>query len=323
MFISVGSIALTGAPGAEAQAQVAQAQAEPASPITQVDASDPADDGTRLSVVDAVILGTVEGVTEYLPISSTGHLHVTQRLLGIGDTPETKDAADSFVIAIQSGAILAVLVLYRRRILTVFEGLIGRSDEGRRLLIALVLAFVPAVGFGLAFEDVIKDRLLAAGPIAFAWAVGGVAILALAGRHRAATERPGRALTDITVRQAAVIGLAQCLALWPGTSRSLVTLAAGLLVGLTLDAAVEFAFLLGLLTLGAGTTYETLQNGSTMIDAFGLPMILLGIVVAFVTAVASVKWMVDYLKGHSLAVFGWYRLAVAATTGVLLLTNVL
>ncbi len=270
---------------------------------------------TDLSVLDAVILGTVEGVTEYLPISSTGHLHITERLLGVGDTPDTKDAADSYAIAIQAGAILAVLVLFWRRILTVFQGLIGRSVAGRKLLIALLVAFVPAIIFGLALEKVIKEHLLAAGPIAFAWVVGAIAIFALARYHQAAkngVKKIGAPLESITLRQAGLIGAAQCLALWPGTSRSLVTLAAGLLVGLSLDAAVEFAFLLGLMTLGAGTAYEGLKNGSTMVDAFGLPTILIGVAVAFVTAVVSVKWMVEYLKQHSLAVFGWYRLGAAA-----------
>ena len=122
----------------------------------------------------AVVLGVVEGVTEYLPISSTGHLLVTQRILGIGDTDATKDAADTYAIAIQFGAILAVLVLYWQRIVSIFKGLIGRDPDGRRLLIALMLAFLPAVIVGVGLEKKIKDHLFGPWPVIAAWIVGGV-----------------------------------------------------------------------------------------------------------------------------------------------------
>jgi undecaprenyl-diphosphatase len=273
-----------------------------------------------LSVGQAVILGLVEGVTEYLPISSTGHLLVTARILGLPDAGKAGDALKSYEIAIQSGAILAVLGLYRHRFATMIEGVTGRSDEGRRLVVALAIAFVPAAVVGVIGEKVIKDVLFGVPPVIAAWIVGGVAILWLVSRGVSA--RPGgRALETLTNRDALVIGLAQVIALWPGTSRSLVTIVAALLLGMSMAAAVEFSFLLGVITLGAATAYSVVKDGSLMVDTFGLLTPLIGFVVAAVAAWLTVRWMVGYLQRHSLAVFGWYRLAVAALALVLLATH--
>ncbi|MFZ9444375.1 MAG: undecaprenyl-diphosphate phosphatase, partial [Ilumatobacteraceae bacterium] len=129
-----------------------------------------------LSTLDSVILGIVEGITEYLPVSSTGHLVVVQRWLGLGDAAG-RDAADTFAIAIQIGAILAVLLLYRARVGSMLRGIIGRDDEGRRVLGLLVTSFVPAAAIGAAFGDAIKDELFSPGPVVAAWVVGGVFLL--------------------------------------------------------------------------------------------------------------------------------------------------
>jgi undecaprenyl-diphosphatase len=274
-----------------------------------------------LTPAKAAALGLVEGVTEYLPISSTGHLLVAQRLMDIGTTDETKDAADAYAIAIQSGAILAVLLLYWRRLLSMVFGLFGRDAEGRRVLVALVLSVLPAAAVALVFERPIKDNLLEVGPVVAAWIVGGLVILLVAPRLTGSTN--GTALEAITPGQALIIGVAQCLALWPGTSRSLVTILAALAVGLSLAAAVEFSFLLGFVTLGAATLFEFAKDGSTMIDAYGWVDPLIGLVFAFVSAAVAIKWMVGYLQRHSLAIFGWYRLGVAAVALVLLATGTL
>lgn len=273
----------------------------------------------QMSTWKAMILGAVEGVTEYLPISSTGHLVVTQRILGIGDTDATKDAADSYAIAIQFGAILAVLVLYRKRIESIIRGLFGRDTDGRNLLISLVIAFIPAVIIGVAIEKPIKSHLLNVGPVVGAWIVGGLLILFLAPKIKA--DRPGMSITHIRPKQALIIGCAQVLAMWPGTSRSLVTILAALAIGATLAAAVEFSFLLGLMTLGAATLYETAKNGSTVVDAYGWFNPLVGMVFAFIFAALAVKWMVSWLQTRSLAVFGWERLVVAAASIGLLITG--
>lgn len=309
-------LAASGARVAEARAATIAARAGAPVAADAVAARD------QLGTGKAIVLGLVEGITEFLPISSTGHLSVAEHLLDVGTTPGTKDATDAYTVIIQVGAILAVVLLYWRRILDVLAGLVGRSATGRRLLVALVVAFLPAGVIGKLFSQTIEDHLLKPSMVAVAWAVGGLAILALARRYRGAM-RDGRALETITAREALVIGLAQSLALWPGVSRSLVTILAAVLLGLSLPAAVEFGFLLGLCTLGAATAYSLAKDGSTVFDTFGTSAPLIGIVVAFVSAAAAVKWMVGYLDRHDLTVFAWYRLAAAAVTVGLLATHVI
>jgi undecaprenyl-diphosphatase len=276
--------------------------------------------GDALSFVQAVILGLVEGLTEFLPISSTGHLLVTARILDVGQHGPAKDAVKSYEIAIQSGAILAVLGLYRHRLATMVEGAVGRSVDGRRVLVGVLIAFVPAAIVGLLAEKIIKDVLFGVWPVVAAWVVGGVLILVLS-RNGMLAPKGGLSLEQLTPRHALVIGAAQVLALWPGTSRSLVTIAAALLIGFSMSAAVEFSFLLGFVTLGAATAYQILQDGKTMIDAFGWFTPLVGLVVALLAAAASIKWMVGYLERHDLSIFGWYRIAIAALVTLLVVTN--
>jgi undecaprenyl-diphosphatase len=275
---------------------------------------------TSLHSAEAVVLGVVEGVTEFLPISSTGHLLVTSRILDLPSAGKAGDAVKSYEIAIQFGAILAVLALYRRRVLVMAEGLLGRSVEGRRLVTSVAIAFVPAAVVGVISDKVIKDVLFGTWPVVVAWIVGGAAVIALsrAGKLSGAN---GRGLGALTSRDAMVIGLAQVLALWPGTSRSLVTIGAALLLGLSMSAAIEFSFLLGFVTLTAATGFEALTSGKTMVDTFGIAVPLLGLLVAFVAALVSIRWMIGYLQRHDLAIFGWYRIGVAALVIVLLATG--
>ena len=273
-----------------------------------------------LSAFDAVVLGIVEGITEYLPISSTGHLLVTARILDLPTSGAAGDAVKSYEIAIQFGAILAVLALYRHRVWTMVEGLVGKSDDGRRLLIAVAIAFVPAAVVGVVSEKAVKDVLFGTWPVVVAWTVGGVIVIVLS-RMGKLGPRGGRSLTEITRRDALIIGGAQVLALWPGTSRSLVTIVAALLIGISMEAAVEFSFLLGFVTLSAATLYETAKDGKLMLDTFGLGTPLLGLAVAFVFAALAIKWMVGYLSHHDLAIFGWYRIAVSVLVIVLVATG--
>jgi undecaprenyl-diphosphatase len=184
-----------------------------------------------------------------------------------------------------------------------------------------MLAFLPAVIVGVGLEKKIKDHLFGPWPVIAAWIVGGVLILWLAPKIKA--DRPGFKITELTWRHGLIIGVAQVLAMWPGTSRSLVTILAALAVGATLATAVEFSFLLGLMTLGAATVYESAKNGSQVIDAYGWVDPLVGMVAAFVSAVLAVRWMVKWLQTRSLAIFGWERLVVAAITVVLIITGVI
>jgi undecaprenyl-diphosphatase len=274
-----------------------------------------------LSAGDAVVLGVVEGVTEYLPISSTGHLLIASRLLDLPSSGKAGDAVKSYEIAIQFGAILAVLLLFRRRVGSMVDGLLGRSAEGRDLLRVVAIAFVPAAVIGVIAEKVIKDVLFGTWPVVVAWIVGGVVVIALSRTGRLSPAGGGRGMGSITTRDAMIIGGAQVFALWPGTSRSLVTILAALLLGLSMSAAVEFSFLLGFVTLGAATAYEMLSSGQTMIDTFGIAVPLIGLVVAFAFAALSIRWMVDYLSRHDLSIFGWYRIGVALLVLGLLAVN--
>ncbi len=277
-----------------------------------------------LPIAKAAVLGVVEGVTEFLPISSTGHLLVTQRLLGITseNTPDNvKEAADAYSIVIQAGAILAVVVLYFRRLVSIAEGVVGRDEDGRRLAISLIVAFIPAAVVGFALEKTIKAHLFGPWPVVAAWAVGGIALLVLSTSGWWDKERRGADLVNLSIRSALIIGVAQCLALWPGTSRSLVTIVAALLVGLSLSAAVEFSFILGLLTLSAATALDLVKHGGTIYSTFGALSPIVGFVCAFVSALLAIRWLVGYIQNHSLAIFGWYRLGIAAATAGLILAG--
>jgi undecaprenyl-diphosphatase len=275
----------------------------------------------ELTAAKAVLLGIVEGITEFLPISSTGHLVVTEKLINVGTHHGTKDAADTYAITIQSGAILAVIVLYWRRLVEMARGVVGRDVEGRRIASATLVAFIPAAVVGVALEKAIRDQLFGVWPIIVAWAVGGVVILLFARRLHERGERSGAPLESITIRAAVIIGVAQVLALWPGTSRSMVTILAALAIGYSVGAAVEFSFLLGLLTLGAATAFDLVRHGKELFDTYGVLNPFLGFLFAFLFAVVAIRWMVTYLRHHGLEIFGWYRLFIAGVALVLLITG--
>lgn len=269
-----------------------------------------------LSLLDGAILGIVEGATEYLPVSSTGHLLLTEHILGLDRDPETKRAANAYAIVIQAGAILAVLGLYRNRIRQMLLGLMGRDVSGKRLAINLVIAFVPAAVAALLLGDVIKGRLFGIWPVTAAWFFGGIALFAL--DRKRPHDASGLSLEDFGWRHAVGIGLMQCVALWPGVSRSLATIAGGMLMGAEMGAAVEFSFLLGLITLGAATVYEAYKSGSMIVANFGLLAPLLGFFCALVSAWVSVKWMVSFLQRRGLALFGWYRIVLALVVALVM-----
>jgi len=266
-----------------------------------------------MDLLQALILGLVEGITEYLPVSSTGHLLIAQRLLGIAPG----EAANGYAIAIQAGAIVAVLGTYRQRVTGMVNGLMGRDADGLRLAMCILAAFLPAAILGVLFDDAIESHLFGVKPVIAAWIVGGVLILAL--NRWIAARREGLDLGGLTWRAALVIGLVQAVAMWPGTSRSLVTILGGLAVGLSLAAAVEFAFLLGVVTLTAASAYSMLKSGEGMLGTYGWPALITGFLAAWVSAALAVKWMVAWLNRHGLAVFAWWRFAAAGLAAWLLL----
>lgn len=280
--------------------------------------------GLNLQLWHAVILGLVEGITEYLPVSSTGHLIIAAALLGL-DKPETKSATDAFLIIVQGGAILAVLGLYRTRVLQMIRGVLGRDPAGFRLAVNLLIAFLPAAVIGLLLEEHIERLLFGPGPVVLALALGGVYMIGLEAWRQGKFSRVRSShaeigIDELTPGRALLIGLMQCFAMWPGTSRSMMTITAGYIVRLRPAAAAEFSFLLGLPTLGGACAYKLYKDFAndgvdghvSVFKTLGVAPVLLGIAVATVSAAVAIKWLVGFLNRHGLAPFGWYRLILAA-----------
>lgn len=279
-----------------------------------------AQDTNIFSIADALILGIVEGITEYLPVSSTGHLLLTQHIMGLDSSQSSKQAADSYAIIIQIGAILAVLSMYRNRIRQMYNGLMGKNPAGARLIFNLLIGFSPAAITGILFGDIIKAYLFGMWPIIFGWLLGGIAIFFNTGSR---IKRSMTSIEDIRWQNALIIGFFQVTAMWPGISRSLATIMGGLIAGLGLSVSLEFSFLLGLITLGSATLYEILGSGVTVMTAYGYFLPLVGILTSFLAAWLSVKWLITYVQNRGLVIFGYYRMLLAATTAMLLLTGVI
>ncbi len=282
----------------------------------------------------AVVLGLVEGITEYLPVSSTGHLILGSALLGL-NTPAAKAAIDSFEIVIQGGAVLAVVGLYWPRVVQMVSGLLGRDAPGRRLLVNLIVAFLPAAILGPLLDDPIDEYLFHAGPVLFALFAGGVWMIWL-DRQRARRVLPASSSAEmrdplnLSWRRALLIGLFQCVSMWPGTSRSMMTITGGMILGLAPPAAAEFSFLLALPTLGSACLFKLAKNlltahrsgGANFIQMLGVVPVVLGITVATLSAVIAVRWLVGFLNRHGLGPFGWYRIALSVALGALIVAGV-
>ena len=255
------------------------------------------------TVLVALILGIVEGLTEFLPVSSTGHLIVAGSLLGY-----TGDQAKVFEIVIQAGAILAVCWEYRARLVAAVVGLPTRP-EAQRFVFNLLLAFLPAAILGLLFGKLIKRHLFAPVPVALAFVVGALVILWAERRQRNAPSTIRIDNVDaMRWPDALKVGIAQAFALIPGTSRSGATIIGGMLFGLSRPAATEFSFFLAIPTLLAACIYEFVRNrallSSADLQAFGI-----GFVAAFVSAFLCVRWLIRYVSRHDFVPFAWYRIA--------------
>jgi len=265
-------------------------------------------------LVKAALLGIVEGLTEFLPVSSTGHLILVGHLLGFAD-----ERAKVFEIAIQSGAMLAVLWYFRARVSSVLGGL-GRSDPAgqvsRKFVIHLALAFMPAAVLGLAFGSAIKRSLFAPVPVALAFIVGGLVILWVERRQAAqiATGQGGPRVLSMDAmdwRDAIKLGFAQAFALIPGTSRSGATIIGGMLFGLSRQAATEFSFFLAMPTLMAAGAYD-LWKARALLSIADLPMFAVGLGFSFLSALACVHWLIRFVASHTFTVFAWYRIGFGA-----------
>jgi undecaprenyl-diphosphatase len=251
-----------------------------------------------MEILNALILGVVEGLTEFLPVSSTGHLILASDLLGAND-----ERGKVFDIAIQTGAILAVIWEYRARFF--------RVDP--KLWLNLIVAFIPAAVLGLAFGAYIKAHLFSAVPVASAFIVGGLIILFVEGKKLSSRVDGTEAMTWL---DALKVGIAQCLALIPGTSRSGATIIGGMLFGLSRRAATEFSFFLAVPTLLAAGAYD-LWKSRALFAARDLPMFAVGLAAAFVSAFIVIRWLIRYVATHDFRPFAWYRIVFGA---VVLLT---
>lgn len=261
-----------------------------------------------MSWFEALLLGILEGLTEFLPVSSTGHLILLGEHLGShGEVAKTLD------IVIQLGAVLAVVVYYRKRLAVLVRGLFQRDPASTRLTLALGVAFVPAAIMGLALHKLIKEVLFGPIPVAIALIVGGVAMIIVERRLRPLAHTKASGLEHVTLRRALVIGCAQCLALWPGASRSMTTIVGGQLTGLDTKTAAEFSFLLAIPTLGAATLYDLMKNGRALFEApGGAQALAIGLVTSFIVAMIVIAAFLRYLNRAGLVPFGVYRVLLGA-----------
>jgi undecaprenyl-diphosphatase len=253
-------------------------------------------------ILKAVILGLIEGFTEFLPISSTGHLILASELLGFND-----ERGKLFTIVIQSGALLALCWEYRQRILSVATNL-HHDRAAQRFVLHLLIAFVPLAAVGLLFADTIKAQLFNATTVASAFIAGGAVMLWAERReHRIRVTD----VEEMSTADALKIGLAQVLALIPGTSRAGATIVGGLVFGLSRRAATEFSFFLAIPTLGAATLYELLSEDD-LIDGSDWGMWVAGFAAAFLGAFLSVRWLLRYITAHDFSLLAWYRIGFGA-----------
>jgi len=255
-----------------------------------------------LLAVKAIIMGLVEGFTEFLPISSTGHLILAGSLLNF-----TGEKVKVFEIAIQAGAMLAVIWEYRARIARVLSGLFSERRQ-QKFVINLIVAFLPAALLGLVFASAIKAELLKPVPVAMAFIVGAFVILWVERRHKNLPQAARiETVDDMTVLDALKVGCAQAFALIPGTSRSGATIIGGMLFGLSRKAATEFSFFLAIPTLLSATVYSVYKERA-LLSMADLPMFGIGGLAAFVSAFLCVRWLLRYISTHDFTIFAWYRI---------------
>jgi len=255
----------------------------------------------------ALVMGVVEGLTEFIPVSSTGHLILTGHLLGF-----TGETAPAFEIFIQLGAILAVVWEMRKSLLAhaadLLRGGAGRGGTGRKLAINLALGFLPSAFIGLAVHDFITRVLFAPVYVAWGLAVGGVGILAV--EHSAPRARTD-SVDEIPWTSALAVGFAQCLSLFPGVSRSAATILGGMVAGLGRRAATEFSFLLAIPTMLAASLYE-LYHWRHTLTASDIPSFAVGFVTSFIFGLLAVRFLLRYVRSHDFKPFAWYRIALGA-----------
>ena len=258
-------------------------------------------------LLKAVILGVVEGLTEFLPISSTGHLILVGDLLDFND-----ERGKAFEVIIQFGAILAVCWEFREKLLRVASSF-TKSASARRFILNLLIASAPAMGLGFIFGKHIKSILFAPIPVASAFIVGALIIFWVERRQQKTSFTNSRvhSVDDLSYLDALKVGVAQCAALIPGTSRSGATIIGGMVFGLPRAVATEFSFFLAIPVIGGATAYELLKLWKNPVDISGefSMAIVVGFIAAFISAFICVRWLIHYVAHHNFIPFAWYRIA--------------
>lgn len=257
-----------------------------------------------LLLLKAALMGIVEGLTEFLPISSTGHLILTGTLLGMHD-----EQGKVFEVAIQTGAIFAVILVYWQKIRGTLLGL-GREPQANRLFSNVLIAFAPAVVLGLLFGKYIKAHLFNPPVVATAFIIGGILIWLVERRPQAQNPDSGRIVSadDLGPWDALKVGLVQCLAMIPGTSRSGATIIGGMMLGLSRKAATDFSFFLAIPTLIGAGAYDLYKNRALMTADY-MPVLAVGLLLSFISAYFCVRWLLRYISSHTFTIFAWYRIA--------------
>lgn len=255
-----------------------------------------------LLFIQSLVLGIVEGLTEFLPVSSTGHLILAGDLIGFEPA-----WGESFYIAIQAGAIVAVCWHYRMRLISILFNLF-KSGKQQRLAVNIVVGFLPAAFLGATLSSFVKAHFFNVFTVALALVAGGLIILWIESRHEKQHVRPRiQEIDEMTVKDAFAVGCMQCFALIPGTSRSGSTIIGGLILGLSRKAATEFSFFLAIPTIFGATVWDLWQSREAL-SVESLPAIAVGFVVSFVSAIVVVRWLLRYVSSNDFRVFGWYRI---------------
>ncbi len=260
-------------------------------------------------LLQTIVMGIVEGLTEFLPISSTGHLIIVGGVLQFDASIGSKALAGTFEVFIQLGAIIAVMLYFARDLISLLKR--ARSDKSaQRLLIAVAVAFVPAAIIGVLLNNLIDKYLFSPFTVGIALVVGGV-IMLLVERWVQTRKQPITTLDRVDLKQGLGIGIAQIASLFPGMSRSASTIVGGLLMGLDRSTALRFSFYLSIPTMVAATLYKLVKEINT-INGSAVPAFVLGAVVSFAVAIVVIKWFLGYVAKHDLRPFAWYRLALGA-----------
>lgn len=272
--------------------------------------------GRALDILSSIIMGIIEGLTEFLPVSSTGHMILTAHLLGLS---EDNESVKTFEVVVQLGAVLAVVVLYWNKFIDMFRFTGGKRSYGNRLnLLHIFLAMVPAVVIGLVFRDWIKAHLFGPQTVLYSLVIGGILMIVAEFWSKRSHRITTHDVDDITYTQAFVVGLFQILALWPGFSRSGSTISGGLFAGISRVAAAEFTFLVSVPIMFGATGYD-LYKSMDHLATTDFPVFAVGFIAAFIVAMLAIKTFLSVLKRLSLSVFAVYRFVLAAVFFLILM----